>query len=113
MQIVLTQEVAEELRKKYVVLELDTIDVLGHGLVPAYCVLSAEDVVMEMASLGDNVYMHEQLVEAIKADEIDKAVTLITQLKGRFRGTMDSFYEIVLQRIADNGSARLVQNATI
>jgi hypothetical protein len=65
MHIVLTQAVADELRKKYTVLELDTMP-HPDGPVPAFCVLPVEKIALEMSSLGQNVAIHEQLIDAIK-----------------------------------------------
>ena len=47
MHIVLTQAVADELRKRYTLLELDSMP-HPDGVVPAFCVLPVEQIVMEM-----------------------------------------------------------------
>jgi hypothetical protein len=107
MHIVLTQAVADELRKKYTVLELDTMPHPG-GPVPAFCVLPVEQIAMEMSSLEKNVSLHEQLIDAIKNNDCNQAMVLCENLFGKFGGELDSFYEIVLERTKNNNSTSLV-----
>jgi len=107
MHIVLTQAVADELRKKYTVLELDTMP-HPDGPVPAFCVLPVEQIAMEMSSLEKNVSLHEQLIDAIKNNDCNQAMLLCEILFGKFGGELDSFYEIVLERTKNNNSTSLV-----
>lgn len=107
MHIVLTQVVADELRKRYTLLELDSMP-HPDGPVPAFCVLPVEQVVMEMASLESNVALHEQLIQAVKNNDCTSATELCKSLIGKFGGELDSFYGEVLHRIANTGSTELV-----
>jgi hypothetical protein len=107
MHIVLTQAVADELRQKYTVLELDTMP-HPDGPVPAFCVLPVEKIAMEMSRLEENVSLHKQLIDAIKNNECDQSMILCENLFGKFGGELDSFYEIVLERIKKNKSTSLV-----
>lgn len=106
MHIVLTQAVADELRKRYTVLELDSMP-HPDGPVPSFCVLPVEQIVMEMSSLDANVALHEQLVQAIKNNQISQALDLCSQLMGRFGGELDSFYTVIVDRINATGSTLL------
>jgi hypothetical protein len=111
MHIVLTQQVADELRKKYTVLELDTMP-HPDGPVPAFCVLPVEQIALEMSRLGENVSLHEQLIDAIKNNDCNQAMILCENLFGKFSGELDSFYEIVLERTKKNNSTSLVIDIT-
>jgi hypothetical protein len=111
MHIVLTQAVADELRKKYTVLELDTMP-HPNGPVPAFCVLPVEQIAMEMSRLEENVGLHEQLIDAIKNNDCNQAMILCENLFGKFGGELDSFYEIVLERTKKNNSTSLVIDIT-
>jgi hypothetical protein len=112
MHIVLTQAVADELRKKYTVIELDTMP-HPDGPVPAFCVLPVEKIALEMSSLEKNVSLHEQLIDAIKTNNTKLAEDLCDVLMGKFGGELDSFYEVVLDRIKKNNSTSLVIEQTI
>ena len=112
MHIVLTQAVANELRKKYTVLELDTMP-HPDGPVPAFCVLPVEKIAMEMSSLDQNVNTHEQLIDAIKNNDCNQAMVLCENLFGKFGGELDSFYEVILDRVKNNNSTALVLEQTI
>lgn len=107
MQIVFVPESVEDLRTKYTLLELDTITIPGRGEFPAYCVLEPEHVIMEIGALPLNISLHEQLVAAMHRDDAKVALEMIPQLRGKFRGELDSFYDILEQRIADTGSCKL------
>lgn len=107
MHIVLTQAVADELRKRYTVLELDSMP-HPDGPVPAFCVLPVEQIVMEMASLESNVTLHEQLIHAVKNNDCTSATELCKSLIGKFSGELDSFYSEILHRISNTGSTQLV-----
>ena len=111
MHIVLTQSVADELRKKYTVLELDSMP-HPNGPIPAFCVLPVEQIVQEMSILDSNIALHEELIEAIKNNDTSRAVDLCNILTGKFGGELDSFYEIISQRVANTNSTVLVLEQT-
>lgn len=106
MHIVLTQAVADELRQKYTVLELDSMPYTNE-LIPAFCVLPVESIAMEMTSLNTNIELHDQLVAAIKNNDCAVAKQLCHDLLGKFGGELDSFYHVVIERINSTGSTKL------
>jgi hypothetical protein len=107
MQIVMGEQIAKELKEKYTVLELDTIPVDGQ-MVPAFCVLEPESVVFEMSSLHSNVELHEKLIVAIKSNDTQSAAVIADSLQGRFGGMLDSFYQVILERVESTGTTQLV-----
>ena len=106
MHIVLTQAIADELRAKYTVLELDTMP-HPEGPVPAFCVLPMEQIALEMSTLGHNVQLHEQLIDAIKANKTKLADDLCDVLLGKFGGELDTFYHEIKSRIEKTNSTSL------
>lgn len=108
MHIVFGNEVADELRKKYTVLELDTITHPEHGKVPAFCVLPVEKIALEMSSLEQNVKLHEQIVQGIKDNDTALVLGLCQIMAGKFGGDLDTFYEEIVKRINTTGSTALV-----
>jgi hypothetical protein len=98
MEIIFSREVAEGLRERYTVLELETFDVEGRSL-ETFCVVPAEKLMMEMGQLNDNVAVHNQLIQSLKENNNDIVVELSQALKGKFGGELDSFYDILLERL--------------
>jgi hypothetical protein len=98
MEIIFSREVAEGLRERYTVLELETFDVEGKTL-ETFCVVPAEKLMMEMGQLTDNVAVHNQLIQSLKENNNDIVVELSQSLKGKFGGELDSFYDILLERL--------------
>jgi hypothetical protein len=107
MQIVMGEEIAKELKEKYTVLELDTIPV-DNRMVPAFCVLEPESIVFEMSTLHNNVELHEKLIVAIKSNDAQAASVIADSLQGRFGGVLDTFYQVILERVESTGSTQLV-----
>jgi hypothetical protein len=107
MQIIMGEDIAKELKEKYTVLELDTIPV-DHRMVPAFCVLEPESIVFEMSTLNNNVELHEKLIAAIKSNDTQAAGVIADTLQGRFGGVLDTFYQVVLERIETTGTTQLV-----
>lgn len=107
MQIVFNRAVADQLKEKYLVLELETIPVDGQML-EAFCVVPLESIVFELASMNENTRIHEQFVAAIKNNQPDECLSLGVQLKGKFNGELDSFYDIIMERCRTNNNTTLV-----
>ena len=98
MEIIFSREVAEGLRERYTVLELETFNVQDQKL-ETFCVVPAEKLMMEMGQLTDNIAVHEQLIQSLKENNNDIVIELSTALKGKFGGELDSFYDILLERL--------------
>lgn len=93
----------KELVEKYIILELDTIQYAeGVDPVTAYCVIGGEDVTLEEVSyLKQYANMHEALMNNYRKKNWNFCEQAIKSLKGKFKGEMDSFYEILEKRIHD------------
>ena len=99
MQIIFNREMAESLKERYTVLELETFDVEGQ-LLETFCVIPAEKINLgEMPELGHNVQLHEHYVQALKDKNYQVCRDLHEHLKGKFGGELDSFYEEIAKRI--------------
>ena len=100
MQIIFSREVAEELKDKFTILELETFDVDGKML-ETFCVVPADKISLaEYVTLGRSIDLHAQLVEAIKQKDYSFCKEAIPELVGKFGGELDSFYEIINERVA-------------
>ena len=99
MQIIFGKENADNLRDRYTVLELETIEKDGITI-DAYCLIPGELIKIEdLPHLAKLIELHEQFVQANK----DKDYTLCNQLAplllGQFGGELDSFYREIITRV--------------
>jgi len=95
MNIIFNQQIADNLREKYVILELDTV------MQPA---LSEPVTLNALVEIGLNDIptisffreMHEEMISAYKSSNWQRAIELATGLLGQFNGELDEFYNLVL-----------------
>jgi len=103
----------EQLRSKYLVLELDSLEIKPEEFVTAHCVIDNEHIqLQEMTSLNEFRELHEGLIQNYKTQEWDKCYEAIDQLITKFKGEMDSFYEILRDRIKILETSDLSENWT-
>jgi adenylate cyclase len=96
VKIVLGQKTAELVKDEYYVLELDCIAVKGKTQgVTIYTVLGRNDEVS--ADLADR-QMHDAMLALYRKQKFDQAVKVCQDLKGRFGGEMDHYYDAWQQR---------------
>lgn len=107
MQIVFGKSTAQELKEKYTVLELETIET-PQGVLEPYCVIPVEMIALRMSSIDDDIQLHEKFVQAIKDNNTKLCEDLYQHLVGKFGGELDSFYDIIVERCRDTGSTKLV-----
>ena len=102
MQIIIGKETAFELRKRYAVVELETFDVPGKEPVTAYCVLEPENILTDLPDLERLCRLHQALVDAWNNKNYSAVTTGLEHVRGKFGGTLDSFYDILEARIKEN-----------
>jgi len=102
MQIIFG-EPPEELVKKYIILELDTIQYAKDAEpITAYCVIGGENVTLEeVSALKQYADMHKALMNNYRKQNWDFCEQAIDSLRGKFKGEMDSFYDVLAARIKD------------
>ena len=100
MQIIFG-EPPEGLSEKYIVLELDTIQYTKDSdPITAYCVISGEQVALEEVSLlKQYAKTHHALMNNYRKQNWNFCEQAIDSLKGKFKGEMDSFYNVLKLRI--------------
>lgn len=98
MQIIFSRQIAEELRDRYTILELETFTVQD-TILETFCVVSGETMnLADLPHLADHVRMHEEFIAHLKLKNYKFCLDAIEHLMGKFGGELDSFYEIVLER---------------
>jgi hypothetical protein len=93
MQIIFGKEVADQVRTKHLVAELDTFP---EGT--AYCVL--ELLPMEdLADLDRLMGLHQAVVDAWNKQDYSTVAFGIEHVYGKFGGQLDSFYDVLKDRL--------------
>lgn len=102
MQIIFGRP-SEELFEKYIILELDTIQYSKDAEpITAYCVIGGENVSLEEVSvLKQNASTHSALMQNYRKQNWEFCEQAIDLLRGKFKGEMDSFYDILEARIRE------------
>jgi hypothetical protein len=98
MQIIFSRTVADELRSRYTVLELETFSV-GEDLLETFCVVPADKMnLAHLPNLESDIRLHENLIEELKKENYKFCLDAIDHLLGKFGGELDSFYVIIKDR---------------
>lgn len=102
MQIILSEDNAKHLRDKYVVLELDMLKLEENAdPVSAFCVVSFDDIqVDDIPQLENHKNLHKKLIENYRKKNWEFCEQALEHLTGCWKGTVDSFYNEIGQRIA-------------
>jgi hypothetical protein len=99
VNIIFNRKSAEELAERYIVLELETFDVEGQKL-ECFCIVPGDRIpANELPAIDRYTKLHQTLVEHIKQKNYTPCEELIGHLVGRFGGELDSFYQIILERV--------------
>ena len=99
MQIIWDEVAAEKLKQSHTVLELETFQVEDRRI-KGYCVVPAEKVINDIAQLDNLKTLHAEFIKAMNNSDLKLCTDIAEHLKGRFAGELDSFYDIILDRLA-------------
>ena len=97
-------DAVNQIPDSYIVLELDTVKVMPQDKkIKTYCVI--ETVPMEeFMNLDKQKDFHAKLLTDYRQKNWDNCKTLISVLKGRWAGELDTFYDEIESRIDDLNS---------
>ena len=101
MNIILGEAAAQQARERYTVLELDSFQIQGHtDVVTAYCVI--DHVPLEELALSPSLEaLHQTLIENYRHRRWDQCHEAINNLRGHWRGALDTFYDALQQRVQE------------
>lgn len=100
MYVIPGKEAAETLADRYVVIELDAVRIKGtEEVTPIYTILETEKIFLKLEQIDIAVKMHNEMRDFYKAKNWSAAETAITWLKTQFGGELNSYYDIILDRI--------------
>ena len=98
MQVIFSRAAAEQLTDSYTILELETFEVEGQML-EAFCVVTADKMnLAHMPTLDNDKQLHARLIEHLKKKDYKICLEIITHLRGKFGGELDSFYDEIEKR---------------
>lgn len=99
MNIIFDRAAAEELGKRYLVLDLETVDINGTPT-ECFCVVPGDSLTLaDMPLLEHYQRLHQQMAKELAAKNYAFCTDAIGHLIGKFGGELDSFYQVVLDRI--------------
>ena len=100
--IVLGPVTAERLGDDYFTLELDCIAVKGKKEgVTIYTVFYNPTSIVEYETWKTDREYHNLMLAHYRKQEWDKAIALVNELRGSFKGGMDNYYDLWLERIEE------------
>jgi hypothetical protein len=102
MNIIFDTLIANQLKDKYIVLELDSIQQPGMAEPVVLHALIENTDLAALASMAVDREMHHELILAYKAGDWSEAVRIAEQMKGRWAGEIDQFYESVIDFSREN-----------
>ena len=99
MNIIFGRHNAATIKENHLVLELETLDANGRPL-ECFCVLDSASVPLsELPLLEHYLKLHQTLVDNLKNQKHAVCLDLIEHLQGKFGGELDSFYQVIAERI--------------
>jgi len=95
MNIIFNQELVQQLKEKYTVLELDTViqPDMSEPLT-LYAVIEVD--IADISTIEFFKVMHAELITAYKGSDWKKTIDLATALLGHWNKELDEFYNLVI-----------------
>ena len=102
MNIIFDSTLAEQLKEKYTVLELDTVmqPDLPKPII-LYAVIEMGNI-QEIATLVFMRELHAEMITAYKSGNWQRTQELVAMLLGQFGGELDEFYNLVIDFCAES-----------
>ncbi len=93
MNIIFDQDLIDDVKQKYVVLELETFNINGKEKT-AYCVIQPEHIsISELEDLQRIQGLHQAIIDAIRRNDRNTILEGISHVRGKFNKELDSFYD--------------------
>ena len=99
MQLIFGRDNAEQLKERYIILELETVEKDGVNI-EVFCLIPGEKInISELPQLNNWVKLHNEFLDGYKNKHYNYCRQAIEHLTGKFGGEVDTFYEEILKRI--------------
>jgi hypothetical protein len=101
MQLIFGRENAEQLKERYTVLELETVEKDGVSL-EVFCLIPGEKIgIPDLPQLEQWVKLHHDFIHGYQTEQYEYCQQCIEHLRGHFGGEVDTFYDEILRRIKE------------
>lgn len=99
MQLIFGKNNAEELRQRFTVLDLETLEVEGQ-VIEVYCLIPGEKIALhELPNLDKFIQLHNDFLNGYHTKQFEYCRQCVEHLRGKFGGEVDTFYDEIMQRI--------------
>jgi len=108
MNIIFNKQLAEELKEKYTILELDTV--MQPGLTEPLILYAVVEVtnITDLPTLTFFREMHSDMILEYKSGNWERAAELASGLLGHFNGELDEFYNLVIDFCAESAKVNRI-----
>jgi adenylate cyclase len=97
--LIIGPETNKLIQDEYATLELDCIAVKGKTVgLNIYAVVGRHAELMKTTAYVPETHAHEKMLELYRIKKFDMAIKMCNELKGSFKGFMDDYYEIWIER---------------
>jgi len=101
MNIIFGRDNAEKLREKYTVLDLEKLIVEDKEL-EVFCLIPGDKItIQDLPQLESWTKLHDDFLQAYKDEKYAFCIECIENLKGKFGGEVDTFYDEMRKRIEE------------
>ncbi len=99
MQLIFSSDNEEQIKERYTVLELETVEKDGTSL-EVFCLIPGEKIsIPDLPQLENWKQLHTDFLHGYHTQQYEYCRQCIEHLMGKFGGEVDSFYQEILKRI--------------
>jgi len=100
MNIILENKLTEELKEKYMLVELDTFQYNDGQSMKSYGIVTKDEITLhDFQNVDMYVELHNNLIKNYRMKNWKFCEDSLDHLRGKFRGEFDTFYAIMTERI--------------
>lgn len=99
MQLIFGRENVEQLKERYTVLDLETVEKDGVSI-EVFCLIPGDKIgIPDLPQLESWVKLHHDFLHGYNTQQYEYCRQCIEHLMGKFGGEVDTFYTEILNRI--------------
>lgn len=100
MNIILENNITDEIKEKYMLIELDTLQLDGKDPIQSYGIITKDEITLQdFQNVEMYVELHNNFMKNYRLKNWKFCEDALDHLKGKFRGEYDSFYQVMTERI--------------